>query len=135
MGVEIIGLKEFNVSLDTFVGKNIKALDKILVSMAVDTKAISIQSIQQGGRSGRTYNRKGISHQASAAGEAPKTDKGNLVSNITFQKDGMLNYSAGSRRGAPYGAWLELGTRNISPRPWLSPAYKQVVKKYRSKFV
>lgn len=134
MAVEVIGLKEFNVALDKFKDRNVSMLDKLLFTMAVDTKAISIQSIQQGSRSGRVYKRGSITHQASAAGEPPKTDKGNLVQNITFQKDGKLNYSAGSRRGAPYGAWLELGTRNIRPRPWLSSAYKQVVKKYGSRF-
>lgn len=68
-------------------------------------------------------------HRASAPGEAPATDIGNLVDS---------GYAKRARRGlwhvgfhAKYARGLEFGTPRILPRPFLRPA----VEKYRHAFV
>ena len=79
-------------------------------------------AIQTGGRTGRIYKRGTKTHQASAGGEFPKTDTGELVSNITSEFSSMgLEVTVGSRRSAPHGFMLEFGTSKMAPRPWLMP--------------
>ena len=112
-----------------------KKLDVVLQDMAFSVQNISVKSINRGSRTGRVYTRRSVAHVASAAGEPPKTDTGQLVRNITVDKKNVLNYDVGSRaKGAPYGFWLEMGTRNIAPRPWLKPAYDETIKKFRGFF-
>ena len=50
----------------------------------------AIKSIQSGSKTGRTYKRYNPTrtHRASAPGEAPASDTGNLVSNIMVQQKG-----------------------------------------------
>jgi hypothetical protein len=51
----------------------------------------AIKSIQSGSKTGRTYKRYNPTrtHRASAPGEAPASDTGNLVSNIMVQEKGI----------------------------------------------
>lgn len=128
---------DFGFKLEGFdrLTKNILALgpygaeemDQALNVGAKKVRDLAKFSIQRGARSGRLYrqSRKGSAmHQASAPGEPPKTWHGNLVAHISSEKSGKLEYNAGSRSPAPWGAWLELGTTHIRPRPWLAPAFK-----------
>jgi HK97 gp10 family phage protein len=73
--------------------------------------------IQQGPKSGRIYKRRGVTHRASAPGEAPATDTGGLVQSGRTIYDapnltGRVNWS--SQHAAP----LEFGTEKIEPRPF-----------------
>ncbi len=123
--------KDMALILKEVKQNNITYIDKILNAMANDTQSEAIQLIQGGSRSGKTYKRRSVSHTSSSAGEAPKTDTGNLVANIISEKRGNLEYVAGSNKKAPYGLYLELGTRNISRRPWLSTVFDKVYNKYK----
>ncbi len=57
------------------------------------------------------------SHQASAPGEVPARDEGNLVRSIGFEKIGPLTWRWGS--GSIVALYMERGTRRIKPRPWM----------------
>ena len=73
-------------------------------------------------KSGRVYG----SHQASAPGEAPATDTGNLANSGTVRRVGWLHFECVF--SAEYAQALEFGTPSgkILPRPFLRPAvYKQ----------
>lgn len=95
-----------------------KALAKVAFKVEGDAKV----NIQTGARSGRVYKRGSKTHQASAVGEFPKTDTGELVSNITSEFSyNRLEVTVGSRMGAPHGFLLEYGTSKVAPRPWLFP--------------
>lgn len=131
MGVELIGVEDLNKFLQNIKITNKKELASLLGAMALETHKESVTSIQSGGRSGRFYRR---GHQASSPGEPPKTDTGQLVRNITMQKVGELEYTVGSRKGAPYGFWLEFGTRKMGARPWLKPAFDRMLNKFRGLF-
>jgi len=78
-----------------------------------------------GPRSGREYRRgKGgtIIHKASAPGEAPATDTGNLANSIGSR---MTGRAVGEVTvNAEYAAALELGSAHIAPRPFFAPAVK-----------
>lgn len=125
--IEIKGVEEFNKAVNDVANGNKKELNKLLAEAAINTHSEAVKSIQQGGRSGAVYKRRSVTHQASSPGEPPKTDTGNLVTNITMEKTGNA-YTVGSRKGAPYGFWLEFGTSRMKARAWLQPAFDKMVK-------
>lgn len=95
-----------------------KAIAKVSYKIEGDCK----ENISSGSRSGKIYKRgKKSTHQASSAGEFPKTDYGDLVKSIKaeFNFNGFES-TVGSRLSAPHGFWLEFGTPKMQPRPWLS---------------
>jgi len=73
--------------------------------------------ILTGPKTGRVYG----AHQASAPGEAPASDTGQLVNSITTSVDpNTVDGTVGV--GAAHGKALEYGTRNMAPRPFARPA-------------
>ena len=83
----------------------------------------AIKSIQSGSKTGRTYKRYNPTrtHRASAPGEAPASDTGNLVSNIMVQEKAD---SIEVQSNAEYSKFLEYGTSKMEARPFLFPAYE-----------
>jgi HK97 gp10 family phage protein len=78
-----------------------------------------------GPRSGREYKRGKngmIVHRASAPGEAPATDTGNLANSIRSRMTGKTEGEV--TVGAEYATALELGSVYIAPRPFFAPAVK-----------
>lgn len=61
-------------------------------------------------------------------GDPPNADTGRLMQSIKVEKDGLA-YLVGTN--LKYGAWLEFGTKDMAPRPWLSVALKNVAKDVR----
>lgn len=122
--IEIIGMDKLLSDIHKEVNGDKKKLKSVLIETALKTHSEAISSIKNGGRTGRTYQRRTVTHKASAAGEAPKTDTEQLVQNITFDKTDM---TVGSRKGAPHGFWLEFGTSKMAARPWLQPAFDKAV--------
>ena len=61
------------------------------------------------------------SHQASAPGEPPASDSGNLANSIgvTFEDEGLTGLIGPS---AEYGIFLEFGTTKMAARPFMTPA-------------
>lgn len=82
---------------------------------AVAAEAVSL--ITSGAKTGRVYTRDGVKHQASAPGESPAGDTGDLAGKIgTSIDEGALVetiefYSAHARP-------LEYGTAKMAPRPF-----------------
>jgi HK97 gp10 family phage protein len=96
------------------VGRAVNASVQIVRTSAIDM-------IQRSPKTGKTYNRRGIRHKASAPGEPPATDTGFLVSQIYGRVDAdKLGGQVESR--APYSRYLEFGTINMAARPFLFPA-------------
>lgn len=90
-----------------------------------------IHRIQRGPATGRIYQRRGITHQASAPGEAPMSDRGNrggLVSSIFYSTSSPLAISVYSNR--MQAVWLEYGTRHIRERPAWTPAANKARKQF-----
>lgn len=98
-------------------------IGKALAVSVVELDASAKDKIQGGGRSGRIYRRRTVTHQASAPGEFPKTDRGQLVASLFFQVAGdRLSAVFGSKLG--YARALEYGTSRMAPRPWLRPTFR-----------
>lgn len=79
-------------------------------------------STRWGARSGIEYRRRSVTHIASAPGEPPAPDTGNLANSIV-EDIRTLEGEVGST--AAYGGFLEEGTASIEPRPWLAPSVEQ----------
>lgn len=134
--VEIKGVKEFMTAVKDVETEGKRTVGQLLLEAATMTHKLAIDMIRQGGRSGKTYRRwRGAKvHTASAPGEAPKSDTGTLVENITIEKFGKDGYTVGSRKGAPHGFWLEWGTSLMDARPWLTPAFNAMEKLFWGKY-
>lgn len=95
-----------------------KGLAKMAISISNDAKS----SIARGAKTGKIYKRKNITHQASAPGQAPATDTGNLISNINVDTSEQTNFIYYVISRAPYSKVLEYGGSKMAPRPFLHPA-------------
>lgn len=76
-------------------------------------------------KSGKVYKRKGgKTHQASAPGEAPAIDDGDLAGSF---EEKMVEKMVGEVKvTSDHAAYLELGTKYIAARPSLIPALEEV---------
>ena len=85
----------------------------------------AIKSIQSGAKSGIVYEKYNPrrTHRASAPGQAPASDTGNLVSKIIVRQDGQDKTNVESN--ANYSAFLEYGTSKMEPRPFMFPAFEK----------
>jgi hypothetical protein len=88
-----------------------------------------------GTRSGRLYRRTKTTgkkrkrtvvkfHQASAPGEAPASDSGNLIASIQSEISG--DGFNGEVSLAYYAAFFDPGTSKMDPRPYLVPAIQKM---------
>jgi hypothetical protein len=93
---------------------------KVLLESAVEIAESAKDQIQRGTpRTGRVYRKaSGRLHRASAPGEYPASDTGQLVNSIHAVKVSGLAVRVGSV--ANHGKFLELGTSRMAARPWLS---------------
>jgi len=85
----------------------------------------AIKSIQTGSKSGvmyQMYNPR-REHRASAPGESPASDTGNLVSKIIVKQKSKDITSVESN--ADYSAYLEYGTSKMEARPFMLPAFEK----------
>ena len=85
----------------------------------------AIKSIQSGAKSGvlyQMYNPR-REHRASAPGQAPASDTGNLVSKIIVKQKSKNITNVESN--ADYSAFLEYGTSKMDPRPFMLPAFEK----------
>jgi HK97 gp10 family phage protein len=85
----------------------------------------AIKSIQTGAKSGVMYQKYNPrrEHRASAPGQAPASDTGNLVSKITVKQKSKDIVNVESN--ANYSAYLEYGTSRMQPRPFMLPAFEK----------
>lgn len=131
-------------------------INDFVLALAYHVEAEAKRRIQQGPKSGRTYRRRAITksangaaarelglrpsrtkpgravagynfHRASAPGESPATDIGNLVNSIgTSQPQlGVAEVTV----NAEYGGFLEFGTSDIAPRLFVQPAIDFVLER------
>jgi len=93
----------------------------------------AIKSMAREEKTGTLHTNRGANlgdHQASAAGEAPAVDTGNLIGSINIKVQGV-RLRAFVFTPVEYGLYLEFGTAAIAPRPWLRPALAKAEEKYR----
>jgi len=101
-----------------------RQIDKVCRDTAFTIEAKAKAAIMNPPKTGRYYKHGNVIHQASAPGEAPATDTGNLVGSGYTKKVADSDYETGFT--AEYAAPLEFGTPRILPRPYLRPAVEAV---------
>ena len=133
----IKNLKAFQKKLEKRLVKNPEKHLKHLVQRSTSlVENTAKESILSGG-TGITYQKYNPrrQHTASAQGEPPATDTGFLINSITS----IVKKDKGEVVGqvitsAPYAKFLEFGTSNILPRPFMQPALERNRPKIRRIF-
>lgn len=112
-----------------------EAVNKEMARTALAIESEAKRRIQRAPATGAYYTRGGVTHQASAAGEYPKTDTGNLFASIGAIQQRPENGLDVWLVGSPlvYGEYLEYGTMNMRPRPWLIPTMRWAVKDHNKR--
>ena len=88
-----------------------------------NTIILSMRNTPQTGRKYRRGKSGGI-HIASSPGNPPAIDSGELLRSIVYDVRDM-EVEIGNEAGAPYGRFLEEGTKKMEARPWLAPAVEK----------
>jgi len=129
--IELKGMDMMNVELTAIAkrldGVAIEMPEKIKRRLTVGANTIRntiIKSMAREKKSGNFYLRGGKAHRASAPGEAPAVDSGELLRSIVFDVRGM-EMEVGAEAGAPYAELLEEGTSKMKARPFLEPAIEE----------
>lgn len=137
MGVAVTlkftGQEQLRKALEKFgeeFRKEIQTHNRII---AESVRTAAIKRIQRGPATGRVYEKykPRRSHQASAPGQPPMSDTGTLASSVAVAD---VPGRSEVRVGTPldYGRALELGTKNIRPRPWLNPSLEEARRPYEA---
>lgn len=119
---KVRGVPKVKAKLKALSDQTTRALKKNIATAALRYETDLKKTINTGARSGIVYTRGTVSHQASAPGEPPKTDTGQLVNSIhtVIKRQGL---SAEVKSNLPYAGMLELGTSRVAARPaWLPVA-------------
>lgn len=127
LSVRLEGGKTLNTQLDRLKADIPIALRDAIRGIANDTRNTAMDSFLQP-KSGRVY-RPGTAkeHRASAPGEPPASDSGDLLGHVTVAARGKYT-DVGAE--VLHGLYLEEGTKvqgvwHVEPRPWLLPAYEE----------
>src|SRR5262245_6267985 len=111
---------EVKIDIPAVTAEITKVASKIVRQATFSLKQKMLFSFAQP-KSGRVYKRGNRTHQASAPGEAPAIDTGNLANSIQVE---FPNQTTGIVTvGAEYGQVLE----TIKKRPFVRPAIEGVV--------
>ncbi len=127
------GLEKLTKQLEQYKERTKTEVSKAMKITATLVHKTAVESILNGGKSGRWYGE----HQASAPGEAPANDYGFLASSLKIREDNPLRVLVYSDTAvADYAKGLEFGTAGVEPRPFLNPAldahrkdYDEMIKK------
>ena len=84
----------------------------------------AVQLILDTPKSGIIYRRRGTEHRASAPGEPPASDTGNLVNNRRIDLF-PARLAARLTFSSAYAWFLQNGTQHIEPRPWADRALSE----------
>lgn len=71
---------------------------------------------------GESYQRGSVTHVASQEGYPPNVDTDALRPSIRWTEDTPLRLFV--HDGVTYGKWLEFGTDNMGPRPFITPVFE-----------
>lgn len=124
MKTTLTGVVELKQALAEFGIQADKELKAIVQGTAQNIRTHAIKSILRGTKSGIEYQKYSPrrKHRASAAGEAPASDTGRLAGAIRADIEGR---QAEVVADTEYAAWLEFGTQEIDPRPFMVPAMER----------
>ena len=120
--IKVKGVKKALQSLKSLEKDLEEPFREVIKGGAQLIRGEAIKSIQTGPKSGRTYEKYNPrrTHRASAPGQSPASDTGNLVRNIRVVQENKDLIKVESN--ASYSQFLEFGTSKMLARPFLFPA-------------
>jgi HK97 gp10 family phage protein len=119
-----------STSVNVKINKNefLKLLDDAnkITEEAADKMAKEMKnSILSGAKSGKQYFKNGARHTASAPGQPPANQTGDLVKSIKVSKERNKSIISINKN---YAVYLEFGTSKMRPRPFIIPAFMKTKK-------
>ena len=139
MSFVIVDEKKFIAKLTKRLKHAPLAHAKRAVQLSADVvRNNAINSIARGSKSGSTVKKSNPSrtHTQSATGQAPATDTGFLISQISASSYIEGTTAIGEvTSAAPYSKFLEYGTTSMGKRPFMAPALKRSAKDIKKIFV
>lgn len=131
MKMKIEGMEDLNRNLARVSSKFESEATALVNRTAQNIRNTAVRSIQKrspGGEEYEKYNPR-RTHVASAPGQPPNTDTGRLAGSIRAVMSGTPTAYVDAL--ADYAVHLELGTRNMAARPFMTPAVEAERDKYR----
>ena len=136
---EIEGMAALRRNLGRFSDDAVRHLEAALDEAGEAVRDSAVRAILHGEKTGRVYThyleekngrlvavrKRAVPHQASAPGEAPASDTGNLVANIVVDNTNPRDLEVAVASLAPYSGELEYGRGGkfpMEPRPFMRPA-------------
>ena len=118
VSVRVNGLQNLKKELQVDTKAVDKALRKAIIETAFEVQGNAKESIQRGSKTGREYQKYNPRrvHRASAKGQAPASDTGNLANSIKVKKSALPKASVIAQAG--YSGFLE----EELDRPFMQPA-------------
>lgn len=126
--IDLKGADQLRAALENMTDDVRRYVGEEVGDVAAELEGDVVLGIMQGPATGRIYKRGGVSHQASAPGEAPMSDTGTLAGSVYSEKETDLTYNVGSRLAR--SLYLEVGTTRMAPRPIWAP----MAEKHRAEF-
>lgn len=121
---------EFNIPLANSIA--IEAAERGIRAATIEGQGILVSDILNRPGTGRLYKRKTTEHRASAPGEPPAPDTGELRRRIEVEVVRGPNEVRGIiTANVEYAAALEMGTERMRARPFLS----RLARDYRARLV
>ena len=122
VSIKVKGLEEATKALKSLEKDLEQPFREVIAGGAQLIRGEAIKSIQTGPKTGRIYEKYNPrrTHRASAPGQAPASDTGNLVSQIMVNQKSPDEILVESN--ATYSSFLEFGTSKMLARPFLFPA-------------
>ncbi len=102
------------------------AITKTLTIGANDIRNTILRSMRNTKRASYYYTsgKTKVRHRPSLPYNPPAIDTGELARSIMYDTE-YMQVEIGTYGGAPYGKYLETGTKRMKPRPWLQPAVEE----------
>jgi HK97 gp10 family phage protein len=124
MKMQLTGTEELKRALREFGLQADRQIADIVRGTAQNVRSHAIKAVQRGRKSGDVYEKyqPKRTHRASAPGQAPATDTGALVRSIQADIRGR---DAEVSANVDYAVYLEFGTQDMEPRPFLFPALEK----------
>ena len=132
MGIEVV----FTENISGVMKKVDETASKRMLEAVNAVRNVTLETLS-GSRSGRVYRVPGTkkTYQASAPGEAPAQQLGDLRKSVTggLEKEGrnIIGYVG---TGLDYGPMLEYGTSKMAARPWLRISFEKSLTEVRHIF-
>lgn len=120
--MSMAGQQQVIANLNRYDTKTQDSVQKVIDLTAQLVRTDAIKSMKSSPATGRVYRRGNITHRASSPGSPPRVDTGRLINSV---KALVKRLEAIVGTDVRYGAYLEFGTQDIEPRPWLFPAFER----------